>query len=91
MRKGCSHRCEAIGWTWLGVERPGPSGRQWGGRKDRKFFWMGKRDRAAARVLLKRKEQELALIETGDLERRIAETVAARFEQSIAQIVPSSN
>lgn len=51
---------------------------QWGGRKDRWTERTGKHERKAALILLKRKEQEFALHETGDLERRIAETVAAK-------------
>jgi site-specific recombinase XerC len=60
---------------------------QWGGRKNRQYLWTGKRDRHAAKILRERKEQELALRETGDLELRIAETVAAKFEKTIEKFV----
>lgn len=60
---------------------------QWGGRTGRQFLWTGKRDYQAALLLRKRKEKDLALQETGELERRIAEAVAARFERAIESVV----
>lgn len=60
---------------------------QWGGRKDRHTEWTGTRDAEAAKLRLKRKERELALHETGDLERRLADTVAAKFERTIEEVV----
>src|SRR5688572_3437328 len=60
---------------------------QWGGRKGRRFHWTGKRDRTAAMIILKQKERELALQETGPLISRIVDTVMAALEKRIEHVI----